>query len=45
VSVSQETEEGRVLYEVQVRTLSGDKEVEVRAADGGVAEIEAADGD
>jgi uncharacterized membrane protein YkoI len=45
LSVSQETEGGELLYEVQVDTPSGRKEVEVRASDGGVAEIEAADND
>ena len=42
-SIDQEMEGGELLYEVQVRTPSGDKEVEVRASDGGVVEIEAAD--
>ena len=41
--VEQETEGGELLYEVQVRTPSGDMEVEVFAASGGVAEIEPAD--
>ncbi len=45
LSVGQETEGGELLYEVQVRTPSGDKEVEVRASDGGVVEIEASDND
>jgi uncharacterized membrane protein YkoI len=45
LSVGQETEGGQLLYEVQVRTPSGDKEVEVRASDGGVVEIESADND
>ncbi len=45
LSVGQETEGGELLYEVQVRTASGNKEVEVRASDGGVVEIEASDGD
>jgi uncharacterized membrane protein YkoI len=45
LSVDQETEGGQLLYEVQVRTSSGDKEVEVRASDGGVVEIESADND
>ena len=45
VSVGQETENGELLYEVQVRTSSGDKEVEVRASDGAVVEIEASDSD
>jgi hypothetical protein len=43
LSVDQESEGGQLLYEVQVRTSSGNKEVEVQASDGGVAEIEAAD--
>ncbi len=41
--VEQETEGGELLYEVQVRTPSGDMEVEVFASNGGVAEIEPAD--
>jgi len=41
--VEQETEGGELLYEVQVRTPSGDMEVEVFASTGGVAEIEPAD--
>ncbi len=45
LALDQETEGGELLYEVQVRTPSGDKEVEVRASDGGVVEIEASDGD
>jgi uncharacterized membrane protein YkoI len=45
LSVGQETEGGQLLYEVQVRTSSGDKEVEIRASDGGVVEIESADND
>ena len=45
LSVGQEMEGGQLLYEVQVRTPSGDKEVEVRASDGGVVEIESADND
>lgn len=45
LSVGQETEGGQLLYEVQVRTSSGNKEVEVRASDGGVVEIESADND
>ena len=45
VSVSEELEGGELLYEVQVQTASGRKEVEVRASDGGVAEIEPADDD
>jgi uncharacterized membrane protein YkoI len=42
-SVDQETEGGRLLYEVQVRTPDGDMEVEVFASNGAVAEIEPAD--
>ncbi|MBA3260634.1 MAG: PepSY domain-containing protein [Gemmatimonadales bacterium] len=45
VSAGQETEGGELLFEVQVETSSGNKEVEVRASDGAVVEIEAADGD
>src|SRR5688572_16629452 len=41
--VEQESESGELLYEVQVQTPSGDKEVEVFASNGGVAEIEPAD--
>lgn len=44
-SVDQETEGGELMYEVQVQTASGRLEVEVRASDGGVIEIEPADGD
>ena len=40
LSVDQETEGGELLYEVKVQTSSGRKEVEVRASDGGVVEIE-----
>ena len=40
VSAGQETEGGQLIYEVQVDTPSGRKEVEVRASDGGVVEIE-----
>ena len=43
ISVDQETENGELLYEVLVRTQSGDKEVEVFASNGSVAEIEDAD--
>lgn len=43
ISVDQETENGELLYEVQVRTPDGDMEVEVFASNGGVAEIEPAD--
>jgi uncharacterized membrane protein YkoI len=42
-SVDQESENGQLLYEVQVSTPDGDMEVEVFAANGGVAEIEPAD--
>jgi uncharacterized membrane protein YkoI len=45
VSASQEIEGGQVLFEVQVNTPSGAKEVEVRASDGGVVEVEPADSD
>ena len=45
VSVGQETEGGVLFYEVKVETSSGRKEVEVRASDGGVVEIEADDND
>jgi uncharacterized membrane protein YkoI len=45
LGVDQETENGELLYEVQVETSDGRKEVEVRASDGGVVEIEAADDD
>ena len=40
VSVNQETEGGELLFQVKVQTSSGRKEVEVRASDGGVVEIE-----
>lgn len=45
LSVGQETEGRQLFYEVQVQTVSGNKEVEVRASDGAVVEIEAADND
>ena len=45
VSIGQETEGGQLFYEVQVQTASGNKEVEVRASDGAVVEIEGADND
>ena len=45
ISVSQEAEGRDILFEVQVDTPSGRKEVEVRASDGGVVEIEPADND
>ena len=45
LSVGQEREGGQLFYEVQVDTPSGRKEVEVRASDGGVVEIESGDSD
>lgn len=45
VSAGQETEGGQLLYEVKVQTSSGGLEVEVRASDGGVVEIEPDDDD
>jgi uncharacterized membrane protein YkoI len=45
ISVSQETEGAQLFFEVQVETPTGRKEVEVRASDGGVVEIEPADND
>jgi hypothetical protein len=45
VSAGQEMEGGELFYEVQVDTPSGRKEVEVRASDGGVVEIESSDSD
>ena len=45
LSVGQENEGGELLYEVKVQTDTGRKEVEVRASDGGVVEIEADDDD
>lgn len=45
VSVSQEIEGGQLFFEVKVQTSSGRREVEVRASDGGVVEIEADDND
>jgi uncharacterized membrane protein YkoI len=45
VSLGQETEGGQLYFEVQVETASGNKEVEVRASDGAVVEIESADSD
>jgi uncharacterized membrane protein YkoI len=45
ISAGQETEGGQLLYEVRVETASGRLEVEVRAADGGVVEIEPDDDD
>jgi hypothetical protein len=41
--IATEEEGGELLYEVQVRTPDGDMEVEVRASNGAVAEIEPAD--
>jgi uncharacterized membrane protein YkoI len=40
LSVGQENEKGELLYEVKVQTASGRMEVEVRASDGGVVEVE-----
>jgi uncharacterized membrane protein YkoI len=40
VGVEQETEGGELLFEVKVQTATGRMEVEVRASDGGVVEIE-----
>jgi len=45
LSAAQEQEGGELLFEVQVDTPSGPKEVEVRASDGGVVEIEPGDSD
>jgi hypothetical protein len=45
ISVGEESEGGELLYEVKVETSSGRKEVEVRASDGGVVEIEPDDAD
>jgi uncharacterized membrane protein YkoI len=45
LSAAQERENGVLLFEVKVDTPSGRKEVEVRASDGGVVEIEADDSD
>ncbi len=45
IRADQEMEGGELLFEVQVQTSSGNKEVEVRASDGGVVEIEPADND
>ncbi len=44
ISVTEETECGELLFEVIVSTSSGRKEVEVRASDGAVVEIEPDDG-
>jgi uncharacterized membrane protein YkoI len=45
LSAAQEREGGILFFEVKVDTPSGRKEVEVRASDGGVVEIEADDND
>jgi hypothetical protein len=45
LSADQETEGGQLLFEVKVQTSSGRMEVEVRASDGGVVEIEPDDDD
>ncbi len=45
LSAGEETEGGELLYEVKVQTSSGRKEVEVRASDGAVVEIEPDDND
>jgi uncharacterized membrane protein YkoI len=45
LSAGQETEGGELFYEVKVQTSAGRKEVEVRASDGGVVEIEPDDND
>jgi uncharacterized membrane protein YkoI len=45
IGAGQETEGGQLLYEVKVQTASGRLEVEVRASDGGVVEIEPDDDD
>ena len=45
VSAESEEEDGELIFEVLVDTPSGRMEVEVRASDGGVAEIEPDDGD
>ena len=45
VGVEQESEAGELLYEVKVQTATGRMEVEVRASDGGVVEIEGDDDD
>jgi uncharacterized membrane protein YkoI len=45
VGVDQETENGELLFEVKVETASGRQEVEVRASDGGVVEVEPDDDD
>lgn len=43
--VEQETEDGELFYEVEVETSAGRREVEIRASDGGVVEIEHEDDD
>ena len=43
IGVDQEMEGDELLFEVQVATPAGRREVEVRASDGGVVEIEAED--
>lgn len=40
LGVERESEGGQLIYEVKVQTSSGRMEVEVRASDGGVVEIE-----
>ena len=45
LGVTEETEHGELLYEVRVETASERLEVEVRASDGGVVEIEPDDDD
>jgi uncharacterized membrane protein YkoI len=45
LGAGQEMEGGELLYEVKVQTASGRMEVEVRASDGGVVEIERDDDD
>lgn len=40
LSADQEMEAGELFFEIKVQTSSGRKEVEVRASDGGVVEIE-----
>ena len=45
ISVEQETEDGELLFEVKVQAPTGRLEVEVRASDGGVVEIEPDDDD
>lgn len=44
IDYSQETEKGELLFEVRVDTAKGRMEVEVRASDGAVVEIEPDDG-